>query len=332
MEYVSVDNLKEGIRVAQNIHDSQGRLLVGCGSRLTSVLIARLRILGVSDIYVESDESKGILTSAAISDSSQIKSVTALNAVDVDKIASNAASLVMELGSSLLDTDMNSISLYDTVTAQHSLNVAIYAVVMAKALGFDDTRTGQLAQAGMLHDIGKLLVPKEIIQKPGKLTDMEREEIKKHSQLGYDLLKERWDIWSVVRVGVLEHHETENGNGYPSGLMGSKIHDFAKILHVADVYDALIAKRSYKESWSSQKAMKYLEDNKGILFSPEVVDVFKKVVPVYRKGSSVTLNTGQEAIIVKNIMSALDRPIIRLRDSGKEVDLRDSDLEIVKSD
>ena len=187
-------------------------------------------------------------------------------------------------------------------------------------MGFSADKLKELCIAGMFHDMGKLEVPAEILNKPSKLTTEEYDIIKKHPQKSYDLLADRFEISSNVRMGVLCHHENEDGSGYPRGLTGDKINIFAKILHVVDVYDALTSKRSYKKAYACSEALEYLMGGTATLFDEKVVDVFMKYVPIYPKGMQVLLSDGRKGVIVRNNHISSLRPVVRMV-VGLDIDL-----------
>ena len=139
----------------------------------------------------------------------------------------------------------------------------------------------KLSQAALLHDIGKCDVPLEIVNKPAKLTSEEYEEMKRHPEYGLKRLRDgrsqgTEEIHAVVKNAVYSHHENWNGTGYPRGLQGEAIHLFARLIHVADVYDALTAKRAYKDALNPSDAMEYLMANSGAMFDIDVVNTFIK--------------------------------------------------------
>ena len=153
---------------------------------------------------------------------------------------------------------------------------------------------------------------------------MENEVVRRHAQLSYDMLYDRWNIPARVKAGVLCHHENEDGSGYPNGLSGDKIHPFAKIIHVADVYDALSSKRPYKEACSYSEALEYLMGGCGTLFNKEIVEIFTKYVAIYPKGMMVELSDGQKALVMENDKNNRLRPKVKLLD-GTILDLQDAE-------
>jgi putative nucleotidyltransferase with HDIG domain len=170
----------------------------------------------------------------------------------------------------------NTIDASSPWTRGHSLRVSEIAVEIGKAMGLKEEELEDLRIAGILHDIGKIGIPKEILDKRGKLTDEEYEIMKKHSLLGYEVLKPV-KLLKGVLPAVLYHHERCDGSGYPEGLKCHEIPLLAKIIAVADVIEAMTAERPYKSSYSLEDVLSYLEENKGKLFDSQVVDAALKV-------------------------------------------------------
>jgi len=139
----------------------------------------------------------------------------------------------------------------DQYTYQHSVDVSILAASLGKVLGMDRDTINDLAQAGLLHDIGKRRISPEIINKPAKLTPEEFEIVKLHPQFAFNDLRNCHNVSDRIKLGVYEHHEKANGKGYPRGLVQSQISDMGQILSIVDVYDALTSKRPYKEAITS---------------------------------------------------------------------------------
>ena len=160
----------------------------------------------------------------------------------------------------------------DPYTASHQQRVTKLAIAIAREMDFSKEQIKGIRITGLLHDIGKISVPAEILGKPAKLTPAEFEIVKSHSQAGYDILKSIEFPWSVADI-VLQHHERINGSGYPQGLLDKDILIEAKILGVADVVEAMCSHRPYRSTLGVAKTLKHILQNKGSLFDPEVVDV-----------------------------------------------------------
>ena len=175
----------------------------------------------------------------------------------------------------LITSIVGILEVYDEYTSGHSENVAKTAVNIAEELNLSENKQKLVYWSGMVHDIGKLLVPLEILNKRSSLTDEEYSTIKKHPVWGHDALKK--SSLNNIANYILHHHEKWNGSGYPEGLIGEEIPLISQILGVADAWDAMTSDRSYRNALSKEKALKEIKDNKGSQFAPEVVDAFLKI-------------------------------------------------------
>ncbi len=169
-----------------------------------------------------------------------------------------------------------SLAAKDTSTEEHTRRVALRAVEIGEEIGLPASRLRELALGGLLHDIGKLSVPTEILRKPGALTDQEFEEVKRHPGSGDDLLRDLGGFGDTVHELVRHHHERLDGSGYPDGLAGEAMALDVRILAVCDVYDALVSDRVYREAWSHERAIALLRD--GSQFDQRCVDALERVV------------------------------------------------------
>jgi len=163
-------------------------------------------------------------------------------------------------------------------TGNHVKRVAEYSAILGKAYGLCPEEILLLKDASPMHDIGKIAIPDSILLKPGKLTDVESTEMQSHTTLGFEMLNhsDRKLLKTAALVAV-QHHEKWDGTGYPYGLKGEEIHIYGRLLAIADVFDALICKRVYKDPWPIEKIVAMFIESKGKDFDPEIVDVFLKV-------------------------------------------------------
>jgi len=169
-------------------------------------------------------------------------------------------------------------------TGNHVKRVAQYSKILAIGLGLKEEEAELLKLASPMHDIGKVGIPDNILNKPGKHTKEEFEIMKTHSQLGYDMLKNsNKEILQAAAVISHHHHERWNGNGYPQGLSKKDIHVYARITAVADVFDALGSDRCYKKAWEDEKIFKLLKSERGEHFDPDIVDCFFKNIETIKK-------------------------------------------------
>ena len=163
----------------------------------------------------------------------------------------------------------------DPETGAHIIRMANYSRIIASELGLSEEDQQLLLEAAPMHDIGKVGIPDHILLKPGKLTDDEFTVMKKHTTLGYDILAgSQSEMLNAGAVIALAHHEKFDGTGYPKGLIGEDIPLFARIVAVADVFDALTSERPYKAAWETEKAIAFLKDGAGKHFDPRCVNAF----------------------------------------------------------
>ena len=185
---------------------------------------------------------------------------------------------------------------HDAYTFTHGVNVAVLAVAFGAALGISPQGLKQLGLAGLFHDLGKTGVPDAILNKPGPLSAQEFERIREHPAHGCRLLAGRGLPEAVLR-GVGEHHEKADGSGYPRGLVGEDIHPFGRVLGVADVFDALTSRRSYKEAMLPTRALGVLYGMRGRDFPAQLVERFIKFLGPYPVGSFVRLASGEYGFV-----------------------------------
>lgn len=165
----------------------------------------------------------------------------------------------------------------DNETGMHVVRMSHYSRLLALAYGFSENAADDIFNAAPMHDIGKIGIPDNIMLKPARLTVEEFEEMKKHPQIGAEILGESdSDLIELAKVVSLTHHEKWDGSGYPKGLAGEEIPIHGRIVALADVFDALTSKRPYKEAWSIDKTMEYLQQQKGKHFDPQLVDLFQQ--------------------------------------------------------
>jgi hypothetical protein len=171
----------------------------------------------------------------------------------------------------------------DAYTELHTRRVALRAVQVGEQLGLKGGRLRSLAIGGMLHDIGKLSVPTEILQKPGPLTDDEYAVIRRHPEWGRSLVRELGGFAAGVERLVMDHHERLDGSGYPRGLSGEELDLETRIMAVCDVYDALMSQRVYREAWSQEAALHMLREQSGTAFDPRCVAALETVLEEQRR-------------------------------------------------
>ncbi|MGA1846053.1 HD-GYP domain-containing protein [Deferribacter abyssi] len=208
---------------------------------------------------------------------------------------------------------------FDEYTFVHSLNVGILSIVLGKRYGFDVPGLKKLGLGALLHDIGKMKVPDEILNKPGKLTEEEFVIMKKHPVYGYELLKSDPNMTEEALKAVYLHHERADGSGYPLGLKEPQIHLYAKIVSIVDVYDAITSKRVYHDAMLPPKALQTIFSWSEKHFNKILVKFFMEVVGIYPVGTLVLLDTGELAIVFEQNKDDPTRPkVLVITDERKK--------------
>lgn len=329
MRFVRLQNCKDGMIVGKNIYGQNGIMLLRYGTAVKQSHIEALQRLGYPGIYIDDSISKGIDIPEIVNAETQIKAKQAVkNLFAESKFAglTSTANVVKEIEHVLADiitqilanktmvANITSLKTFDNYTFQHCVDVCILSLILGQEFEMSRRTLEDLGKTALFHDIGKMFVPKSIINKPSSLTPDEFAEIKKHSKLGHDCLKNVLGQDKRVCEGVLYHHERYEGGGYPYGVEGTDIPFFAKIIAVTDVYDAITSKRIYKEAMIATEAYEYIMGNVGTHFDPVVVSAFMRKVPPFPVGSGVALSDGRKALVVENRANFMTRPLIKLFD------------------
>jgi len=207
---------------------------------------------------------------------------------------------------------LNQLKESDDYTFQHSLRVSILATMIGKWLGYSQEELIELGEAGLLYDIGKMNIPDFIVKKEENVNAEEFELIKKHAQFGYSILLKTKGVSSNIKYAALHHHERMDGSGYPLRLRENQIHDFAKIIMVCDVFDAMITDRPYRKGISPLLAADYLSWSSGKLFDAEVCYIFVKKLSEYYVGKQVKLSTGEMGKIIFIDHNYPTRPLVQV--------------------
>ncbi|MFR5265432.1 HD-GYP domain-containing protein [Clostridium sp.] len=343
MRLVPIEAVPEGCYLSRTIYDTEGRILLRKGTKLRKSLINRIKNLKIYSLYITDNytdkEIKEII-------SPELKQKSILLVKDVfstfSKISSeyshcsfkdkmklieqkeNYLKSIEELAEELYDNVISNknllvglvdIKTMDAYTYQHSVNVALISIVIGTGFNLPKKDLIDLCVGALLHDLGKIFVGKKIIQKPGKLTSEEFEIIKTHPQKGFDYVLDNNTINKNCRNIIIQHHEKVDGTGYPLGLKSDKITFLAKIVAVADVYDALTSNRSYKRAMCPSEAFEFILSNANTMFDFEVTKVFAKVLFPYSEGTLVKLSNGEIGYVLKLHQSYPLRPCLKIIES-----------------
>lgn len=319
---VDVSSLMPGDIIASDIYMKNGALVIKSGSVLTDKHINALCRMGerivtidIKNVYIDAvEDSKIIMKKAAdgklISPQEVISAISPiLREVKREK---NVTRLLLALQSQ------------DEYTFQHTINIGVISMTLAKWMGIDDQEElVKIAMAGTMHDIGKSKISKAILKKPDKLTPEEYKVIKKHVLFGQKIIRKEGNYSSEIEYAVLQHHERMDGSGYPYGLKGDKIHLYARIVAVADVYHALTSKRSYKDKLNPFIVLEHLKNSIDSLDTSIVLTFISNMLNCLL-GCTVELTNGEKGKVVFTHIDRISRPIVKLEDRNEVINLSEN--------
>lgn len=250
-----------------------------CKALKADVTTASIPVIFVTALTEEHDETEGFNVGGVdyitkpISPAVVLARVkTHLSLVQADELKRTRLQVVQRLG--------RAAEYKDNETGMHVLRMSHYSKVLALAYGFNEEQAEILLHAAPMHDIGKIGIPDSIMLKPARLTEEEFAVMKTHPQIGAEILGDAdSELLVIARSVALTHHEKWDGSGYPNGLAGGDIPVEGRIVAIADVFDALTSKRPYKEAWSVEKTIDYIEQQSGIHFEPKLVELLKQNLP-----------------------------------------------------
>lgn len=335
MRLISLEQCQSGTKLGKPIYSENGVVLLAEGVELTDKLIEKLKRYNVSTIYIEDEASEGIDIVEAIPEEMLVEAIGTVKKglKDLAELNMSHPNIqgMMKSGRAIrsfqkifrgivscLSENRMAINLLATTKIQenyvysHSVNVAIYACQLALENGLQLKDIEEIGLGAMLHDLGKLYISRDILHKPGKLTEEEFEQVKAHCQLGFDTIRKVHEIPVPVAHCALQHHEKIDGTGYPRGLKGDEIHRYAKIISVIDVFDAVTSPRHYRSAVLPHKGMELLYSGSGTHFDSRQVELFKKCIAIYPQGLTVKLNDGRVGIVSEYNFDAVGRPQIRI--------------------
>jgi len=210
----------------------------------------------------------------------------------------------------------------------HCVDVGVFAIALGMAMGLTKDDIYILGIGGLLHDYGKTTISSAILEKDGPLTPDEFELVKTHASAGYNILRTETKVDSRIALMALQHHERPDGRGYPWGIKGDEINPLARIVAVADVYDALTTDRVYRPAVAVYEATRIIYSCSGTQFDPNVVAAFRKITVPFYIGSAVRLNNGVSGAVLRINTSEPSRPIIWTRDGTVNL-VQQPDIDIV---
>ncbi|KGM97160.1 diguanylate cyclase [Clostridium novyi A str. 4552] len=325
MRKISISQIKDGQMLAKSIYDASGRLLLSKGTKLKPGYKMRLTNIGLFSVFIDDEFSKDIEMDEIISEKTREETKAVLKN-EFDKFISNqnysskeifkVVNNIIELILSREEVMVNicDIKSKDKYLYEHSINVCLLSLILGIYLNYSENRLKELAIGALLHDIGKLLTPKDVVEKfrNGNLSKEEFEIFKSHTIDGYEIINQKEDISYISKAIILMHHEHCDGTGFPLGLTDEQLHETVKIVSICNTFDNLVSDFSGYTKIEVYKALEYLIAMSETLFDKKLVNAFIKNIAAYPSGTIVKLNTGDSAIVLKQNTSLPLRPIVNI--------------------
>lgn len=336
MRYVRIEKLRPGMILGKTILASHCYSLLSKNTVLTAEYITRIKNLGFSGVYITDEFSENINIPEIISEKLKMEALIHIKNFFNNITPHNTKREYRSIKKSIIDIvddiltnkdvmlSINDLKNYDNYTYFHSVNVSILSLVIGSSFDLTKESLYELGLAGILHDIGKELIPIEILNKKGRLTDEEFDIIKQHPKKGYELIKSNFSHSARINQGILHHHERYDGSGYPSKLKGDKINLYSRIIAIADVFDALVSNRPYHKAFLPSDAIELIMSGSGTSFDPIIVEHFINHVAIYPVGTEIELSNGKKALVMENYQGYPTRPKIKLLDTGEEISLKNN--------
>ena len=338
MRLISIKVLREGMVLGRTIWNEAGHPLLQKGVVVSEGIIKRLKQLNVQYMYIDDQISSGIeieetvppavrnKTVAKIEES--FKTLKGLKTSDVSFVLDKQSKALTSIVTQLMDMILNSEEiltvltdayLYDEYLYQHSFQVTLYSIAIARELGYSSNDLRLIGIGAMLHDVGKLQISQSILLKPDRLTNEEFEEMKLHTRYGFDILRNLHSVSLLVAHCAFQHHERLDGSGYPRGLVDYEIHPYAKIIAVADVFDAVTSNRVYREKMLPSQGIDILEAGSGTIYDKRIVEALKRTIVHYPNGTILRLKDGRRGVVAKQNLKSPTFPLLRIFEENGEI-------------
>ncbi|QAY65087.1 HD-GYP domain-containing protein [Paenibacillus protaetiae] len=340
MRLLPIASCRPGMKLAKKIFTQDGLVLLGENVELTQRLLTRLEQCGIQYVYIADPKTDDIVLPELISENTMRLALHEIKTsfrelMDRPSLKKGTfhpyvaqpfkqiMSRIIEDLSSHRDAMIMLMNMgtVDHYLYQHSLNVCVYTTLLGMAHGYSQDELTVLGMGALLHDVGKTQISPDVLLKPGRLTAAEFEHMKQHAKLGFELLKDEPNIPLIVAHCAFQHHERLDGSGYPRGIGGNDIHEYAKWIGLVDSYDAMTTNRVYRKPLLPHHAIEVLYAGTGTLYEQYMVQTFRDKVAIYPLGITVKLHTGESGVVVDFNNAYPHRPIVRVlyNEAGEEL-------------
>ncbi|RAP75484.1 HD-GYP domain-containing protein [Paenibacillus montanisoli] len=340
MRLLPIQMCRPGMRLAKKIFSEEGLILLAENVELSAKLINRLYEYGIHFVYIQDPRTADLVIPDVISEDTRHRALSEIrtnfrdlmdrpnrkSGVTYPYIAKSFKQIMSMVIDDLTDQKdamimLMNMGIVDDYLFQHSLNVAVYTTLLGIADGYTRDELMTLGLGAMLHDIGKTQISVNILKKQGQLTRDEYEEMKRHAERGYLLLKDEPNIPLIAAHCAYQHHERLDGSGYPRGIRGDQIHEYAKWIGLVDSYDAMTTTRIYRGPMLPHEAVESLYAGSGTQYEQRMLQLFRDKVAIYPLGVTVKFQTGESGVVVDINSTCPHRPVVRVlnNEMGEEL-------------
>lgn len=336
MRKVSLDAVRPGMVLAKAILGSESQILLNAGVDIKPQYLVYLKNIGINSLYVKDSRIDDVEVSDLISEETRLEARYLVKEImrGVQSPGSSKKGLLIEdkrisqavikiITEILENKDMLiqlvDIRAHDDYLFAHSVNTCVLATLTALKMNLDRETLRCLATGALMHDLGMAAIPKNILSKKGSLTPEEYEAVKNHPLYGYELYKKSHVYSARTGAVILQHHERHQGQGYPQGLKGDKINLLARIVAIADVYDAITSERPYRRAFQPQEAIEMLMSLGEELFDLDVLRHFLQNIAAFPLGTHVRLSNGESGLVIASSPGFALRPVVRILFTGEDM-------------
>ncbi len=307
MQRIYWEDLEPGMVIARTVVGLDGRSLLTENTRLSETYIERLNTLGIRSIYIKDGladvEIPPVISEKALAAVSStldttIKKITNRNLLNIDNLKRGVSLLIEDIMSNRhLLIQLDDIHSHDDYLFFHSINVAVFSIMVGMSMNYTESKLMELGLGALMHDIGMTMIDKSIVKKQTPLNTSELEIVRGHPEIGFNILRTYKEVSTMSAHIAFQHHERVSGTGYPRGLEGNQIIEYAKVVSVADTFDAIVSDRPNRNGYTSSEATTILKKLNNVYFDPEIVEALIENIAKYPIGCVLLLNTGQLAMV-----------------------------------